>query len=69
MKVFALPFCLFVSCLAVFSHCLLGTCSFLKGVDLEQRDAGGNLGGIQGRETVVEMYYVKEDSIAYKINK
>lgn len=38
-------------------------------MDLEQRGAGDKLGGVKGRETVVEMYCMKEDSIDDKINK
>lgn len=61
----ALP-CL-VSCFAVFSCCLLEACSFFKGnnrdVDLEESGEVGGLGRLDGVETVVRLYSMREEFI------
>lgn len=65
LNVRALP-CL-VSCFVVFSCCLLEVCSFFKGngrdVELEERGEVGGLGRLDGVETVVRLYSMKEEFI------
>lgn len=52
----------------VFDHCLLGACSFLKGsrggVDLGE--GKGELGGVEGVETMVLLYCMREESFQLK---
>jgi hypothetical protein len=54
----------------VFSCCLLEACSFLvrdrKGVDLERRESGEELGGARGGETIVRRYCMRIESIFNK---
>lgn len=50
----------------LFGCCLWDACSFLKGdregVDPEKRGGGGELVGVEGGETVVGIYYRREES-------
>ena len=49
----------------MFGCYLLEACSFLmrdrKGVDLDGRDGGEELGGVEGEETVIRIYYVRKN--------
>ena len=55
----------------MFGCYLLEACSFLmidrKGVDPEKRRGGEELGGVQGRESIIRVYCIKKDSIFNKI--
>ena len=55
----------------MFGCYLLEACSFLmtdrKGVDPEKRRGGEELGGVQGRESIIRVYCIKKDSILNKI--
>ena len=48
----------------MFGCYLLGACSFLmrdrKGVDLEGKGGGEELGGINGGKTVIRIYYMRK---------
>ena len=54
----------------MFGCYLLEACSFLmrdrKGVDLDGRRGGEELGGVEGGETIIRIYYVRKKSIFNK---
>lgn len=58
----ALP-CLIVFCFVVFGCCLLESCSYSEGIVGPVEGAGGGLGRVEGRQSVVRVYCVAEDSI------
>lgn len=66
-RAFALSYCVLFCCVVCF---LLEDSSFLKGdgrgLDLEERGDRGDLGGVGGGQTVLEMYYVREDLFKQK---
>ena len=67
-------FCLFVFFfLVLFNCCLLEVCSFLMGDSRGVNKIDGRWDGRRGRlevtETVVGVYYMREESIFNKINK
>ena len=54
----------------IFGCYLLEACSFLmrdrKGVDLEGRRGGEDLGRVEGEETIIRIYYMRKESIFNK---
>lgn len=59
--------------LVVSGYFLLGACSFVmkdrKGDSLNRRERGEGVGGIEGRERVIKIHCMKEESILNKLNK
>ena len=64
---FVLSYCILFGCIVLFGGCLLETCSFLKKKQSKmhpwEKEGEGYLEGMEGGETVVRMYYMREEPI------
>lgn len=60
-------FCIILSCSFIFGHCLLKACCYLKenrgGTDMGNSRDRGKVRVFERGETVVKMYYAREESI------